>query len=666
MNKFARTLVLLVFLFSIGFSSVHAATRIVDTLAVGSSGAQVVTLQQILNVLGYFRGSADGRFNSSTQTALKSFQSLSGLTPTGTTGAQTRDLLNQGLYLIADLDTAYTADVAAPVHEETQSLDSSASAPVTTAPVVDNTNAVTATIDALKAQLADLLAQLADLQAKAAALALAQQGPAIHLSVSDLSVPAGASDTITWSAPDATSCYSSSFTADSNEGSVTVNPTETTTYTISCSNDGGSRIKSVTIAVGGDTTTTTTTVVTAPSTSGGGGSGTSVIPDVPVVTTPTVIVQSSVNLSPYSWDESRKGTPLTLSGYNLTFNEDFNDKSHITNAYGAGPIFTAIHAPIGVGAFDPPQSNYDVANGVLTMNGYKVGSSWHAGLIQTTNGTGRGFTQKYGYYESRVRIPTSAVGMWAAVWLLSPQDYTVGHIEIDSLEWYGEDPKGYHGTIHSWPIAPLVHSYKSNYVGMNGVINDGKWHTYGSLVTPTQVILYVDRKEVQRMPVPEQYAAPLYPVLSLQVNGDTAAKAIGPLQMQTDYVRIYSNDANATLANSSPDADAPDIAPVTVNLSVSSSKVAAGGPTTITWSSTNATSCTGLNFATGGGTSGSVVVRPTVATTYTVACTGADTASKTLTVFITSPTALNGDPSSLLASIQAAFSKLLQLFGVQW
>ncbi len=71
------------------------------------------------------------------------------------------------------------------------------------------------------------------------------------------------------------------------------------------------------------------------------------------------------------------------------------------------------------------------------------------------------------------------------------------------------------------------------------------------------------------------------------------------------------------------------------SLSVSSGAVTSGASVTVTWSSTNATSCTGTNFSTGSATSGSVVVNPTTSTTYTLSCTGAggtDTETASVTV----------------------------------
>ncbi len=64
-------------------------------------------------------------------------------------------------------------------------------------------------------------------------------------------------------------------------------------------------------------------------------------------------------------------------------------------------------------------------------------------------------------------------------------------------------------------------------------------------------------------------------------------------------------------------------APPTCAVSVSPTSVVQGNSSTLSWSSTGATSCTGTNFSTGGATSGSTSVSPSSSTTYTASCTGA-------------------------------------------
>lgn len=104
-----------------------------------------------------------------------------------------------------------------------------------------------------------------------------------------------------------------------------------------------------------------------------------------------------------------------------------------------------------------------------------------------------------------------------------------------------------------------------------------------------------------------------------------------------------SNETNNCGAWTAVTASAP-VAP-SVSVSASPTSITLGQSTTITWSSTNATSCTGTNVTTGNATAGSATVSPDASTTYTVSCTGAggsqsqsvlvtvDTSAVTLTTY---------------------------------
>ena len=59
----------------------------------------------------------------------------------------------------------------------------------------------------------------------------------------------------------------------------------------------------------------------------------------------------------------------------------------------------------------------------------------------------------------------------------------------------------------------------------------------------------------------------------------------------------------------------------TLTLNANPIFISPGGSSTLSWSSTNATSCTGANF-TSSGLSGSTSVSPNASTTYSIACTG--------------------------------------------
>ena len=66
-------------------------------LKVGSSGAQVRTLQTKLNNWGYDAGTVDGIFGSNTLAAVKRFQQRNGLAVDGIVGAKTADALGMSL-----------------------------------------------------------------------------------------------------------------------------------------------------------------------------------------------------------------------------------------------------------------------------------------------------------------------------------------------------------------------------------------------------------------------------------------------------------------------------------------------------------------------------------------------------------------------------------------
>lgn len=97
---------------------------------------------------------------------------------------------------------------------------------------------------------------------------------------------------------------------------------------------------------------------------------------------------------------------------------------------------------------------------------------------------------------------------------------------------------------------------------------------------------------------------------------------------------LAQNDQGASSAWSAP-CTVTVMAPPTASLSVTPVSIALSQPATLSWSSSNATSCTGSGFSTGGATSGTKPVSPSVTTPYGVTCTnaaGSASASQILTV----------------------------------
>jgi len=133
-------------------------------------------------------------------------------------------------------------------------------------------------------------------------------------------------------------------------------------------------------------------------------------------------------------------------------------------------------------------------------------------------------------------------------------------------------------------------------------------------------------------------------------NATSGSVPISPTY-STRY-RVTCTDAGGNLASDKGSVAVQSAAPraplVSATLNASPEQFTSPGTSTLTWGSTNATSCTSNDFATAGATSGSVSVSPTVTTSYEVSCTnGTDTANDGATVVV------NGVPPTDTADLSA-------------
>jgi Right handed beta helix region/Periplasmic copper-binding protein (NosD) len=128
---------------------------------------------------------------------------------------------------------------------------------------------------------------------------------------------------------------------------------------------------------------------------------------------------------------------------------------------------------------------------------------------------------------------------------------------------------------------------------------------------------------------------------SCGVSATSVSWSVGSvgLQLGSNVLSAIAHDA-AGMNSPADTLTVTRTAPVpTASLGATPTSIASGQFSTLTWSSTNATSCTGTGFSTGNTTSGSVNVSPTVTTTYSVSCTGTGGTSPaaTATVTVTGP-----------------------------
>jgi beta-glucanase (GH16 family) len=165
------------------------------------------------------------------------------------------------------------------------------------------------------------------------------------------------------------------------------------------------------------------------------------------------------------------------------------------------------------------------------------------------------FTQAYGKFEARIRIPYGQ-GMWPAFWMLGSDIDQVGWPacgEIDIFENIGKEPSIIHGTVHG-----------PGYSGGNGISgsftlpNPARFaddlHVFAVEWESSAVRFYVDGtlyKTVTPANLPSGtqwvFNHPFFIILNVAVGGswpgNPDSTTVFPQTMQIDYVRVYKNVA---------------------------------------------------------------------------------------------------------------------------
>ena len=259
-----------------------------------------------------------------------------------------------------------------------------------------------------------------------------------------------------------------------------------------------------------------------------------------------------------SWDKSHAGEKLDLTGYHLTFEDEF-DALSVTADPGPGPWFAPVHGPWGAGKMLPPgpKGPFSVSDGKLTITGVKnAKGKWSSGTMQTVDAKGNGFVQQYGYFEMCAQFPPGP-GAWPAFWLKSQNshtDLTATRTELDAIEWYGSDPKGLHSTVHLWPAkypkpgSLVTMSARAVTLAQRAERRQlSGYHAYGVMITPEWIITYYDRKELERFSTLPEFKTPHYMLVSLAIE-KRQPTATSPKIMKVNYVRAYAPGAPGSSA----------------------------------------------------------------------------------------------------------------------
>lgn len=213
----------------------------------------------------------------------------------------------------------------------------------------------------------------------------------------------------------------------------------------------------------------------------------------------------------------------------------------------------------------PKFSPFSVRNGVLAISARRMPSelahqikvvdprapvpAWAGGTLITDK---RRNSFLYGYFEFRVRWPDHGRGMFPAIWLyvadgrrLTDKSKSGAEIDIAEIMGYGKGLP-WTSTLHRRDY--LGHGIQST---MGIFYSDtANWHIIGLDWQPDHICLYSDGHMISEVsgPTAAWFDVPMSIHLNYAVDGKflssmgrtSDATTPSPLEMQVDYVRVYS------------------------------------------------------------------------------------------------------------------------------
>jgi beta-glucanase (GH16 family) len=192
---------------------------------------------------------------------------------------------------------------------------------------------------------------------------------------------------------------------------------------------------------------------------------------------------------------------------------------------------------------------FKIRDGVLSIVAARTPSALKAVLfdneyisgILTTQGS---FSQKYGYFEIRSKIPLGT-GVWPAFWLLA--DNGGWPPEIDVMEGRGQRPDDLVMTTH-WRI-PATGRVESCGLDFSVPHTSTDFHDYGVLWEPDRIIYFIDRKPVSDIKIPIGFEDPMYMIVNLAMGakyfegvGLVDGESPNMVEFEIDRISVYQID----------------------------------------------------------------------------------------------------------------------------
>jgi beta-glucanase (GH16 family) len=246
------------------------------------------------------------------------------------------------------------------------------------------------------------------------------------------------------------------------------------------------------------------------------------------------------------FNSCKKESGFNENDWELTFNDEFSDsilnRNVWTSKFPWGQSTTTNDQELFI------DSAFSIKNGILNItakrdtfigNIYDGNSNpvqkafyFSSGLIHTRNS----FSQQYGYFEIRSRIPYGK-GYWPAFWMMP---YSGWPPEIDIYEIDGKKPNALLMTNHFRDNSGTHRQNSFTFLGPDFTTD---FHKFAIEWNPNEIIWYLDDQKIyssSQTGIPNER---MYLVLSMTVGGNLSGDAdqSTPLlgNFEIDYIRVY-------------------------------------------------------------------------------------------------------------------------------
>jgi len=267
-------------------------------------------------------------------------------------------------------------------------------------------------------------------------------------------------------------------------------------------------------------------------------------------------VSCSYNNSSNAGSNSTGGTPVSTRP--VTWSDEFNQ------ADGSPPDPTKWSFDTGgdgwgneeLQTYTSRPQNVQVVGGNLAITAIQEDYVGTDGILRNYTSarikTHHKFSQKYGRFEARIKLPTG-VGVWPAFWIMGENVDTVPWPdcgEIDIMENIGNLPATVYSTVHGPNAGGGAYRIGATYNLPSGQFSDD-FHVFAMEWSPNVLEFYVDGTLYSvvtpgTIPVDDTWVFdhPFFIVLNVAVggvwSGPPNSSTVFPQTMLVDYVRVYA------------------------------------------------------------------------------------------------------------------------------